>query len=1150
MKALRVVLYAAAGLAVLAVVLVALLFVPAIQKALVLRTANAQPDLALSLASVGLGPSGGSLRGVDLTWRGARFRADEVEVRVNAVGLAFGAAPNIALVRVAGGTLDLTDFQPLPDDPATAADKPDAPFPGVLPSLTLGELRVGNIDLALRVTAPAAGLVEPADIRLRGGALAPDAEGVLQLDVAAVLAGAGGAEPLRATTTSEIRIARDASGAATLVAIETGVDAAGGALAAPFQALLTLGASPGDGFETWRVRVGPADGTTSWVDADLRFVASNQGIRGAVTLDTPAELAALAPVALPAVSSQGTLEVEARLDGSVAGANGELRLRAVELGRAVPALAALRSLDSTVRLDVRAANGALSLRALDATVALDGAEPALRIALARTIDVPATGLTGLEALGEGPLLRATLQRFPLELAALFVPGLVVESGTVEGDVAVASSASGLSVRSEQPLRLAAATLALPGQPVLRGIDAGIRGEASLAASGEVRGNVEFDARLRAEELGTAHPGLAAIGAVGLTARGALDAQPSQVTLQRLEATVADAGGANIAALTLNAPLTVDPARPLPPVFERQTVVATLALFEVPLAWSEAFQPDSPRVRGGVASGTIALALGPDGVALRLPERGLSVGPATLALDGTDAVENVTLRLNGEARLRGPDVELRGLRAEVRTERGELATLRLEGAVQPATGGGEVRVNLAGQLAEVFRQPLAGGNRQGPTGRFAVESEVTFGAALAAQGTLRLEDVAARAPEASPPRSLGLAFRASQAGTRWSLGGPLTWNAEGRESGLDVSAGVDLGAERRIDLTLKGQSANLDDLLALVASLQPPAPAAAAPAAPAEPRAPGRPPAPTSTAPWGNLSGGFKIDVARAVLGGTAFEDVGFTAALTPEAARFERAGARFAGGTAQLEGGLAFETGRADPVVLGGTLRLENVDTGELFAALQPGRPLLVDTVVDADGSVGGRAPSLESLPDRVQFQLEVRGGEGTSAALQYGLAEVSGGDRRGVGGLLRGLAGAAGQVGASLVTPYLAPLRFERLTARVVRGPDLDVVVDNLELRGPEVRLSGALRARHVPGAGILDSTLQGSVQLAAKGRFAADLQRNRFIQGAANELGEFVPVLDELGYAQFIEPVLFDGTLGAPGNNLLRLLTTQAAGRLLERL
>lgn len=161
-----------AGVVLVLVGLVAWVFRPSVQREFLLGKVTPLVD-SLALDYVRITPWSARLEGLDLAVGGGRYRAAEIDLGFNLLGL-FAHTVSLGHVTVSDAELDLRNLPP-------GAPADDTPFPGALAALNHGyALRLGALRAALRLLLPGE---QTLDVKLDGGGFAPVRAGMLTADL-------------------------------------------------------------------------------------------------------------------------------------------------------------------------------------------------------------------------------------------------------------------------------------------------------------------------------------------------------------------------------------------------------------------------------------------------------------------------------------------------------------------------------------------------------------------------------------------------------------------------------------------------------------------------------------------------------------------------------------------------------------------------------------------------------------------------------------------------------------------------------------------------------------------------------------------------------------------------------------------------------
>jgi len=124
------------------------------------------------------------------------------------------------------------------------------------------------------------------------------------------------------------------------------------------------------------------------------------------------------------------------------------------------------------------------------------------------------------------------------------------------------------------------------------------------------------------------------------------------------------------------------------------------------------------------------------------------------------------------------------------------------------------------------------------------------------------------------------------------------------------------------------------------------------------------------------------------------------------------------------------------------------------------------------------------------------------------------------------------GQAAADVVT-QLGNIRFDQLSVTASRNADRDIILKDITLVSPRLRLTGSGRIDYAPGVPLMRQPLAINLQLGARDQFADNLRTLRLLGNAP---------ADAQGYAPLVEPIQLDGTLQSIGTSQLQALIDRA--------
>ena len=547
---------------------------------------------------------------------------------------------------------------------------------------------------------------------------------------------------------------------------------------------------------------------------------------------------------------------------------------------------------------------------------------------------------------------------------------------------------------------------------------------------------------------------------------------------------------------------------------------------MPAVWARPWLP-AVELTGGVLRGEVLASSRAGGIAIRslapLTAEGLSFVPA-----GQPEWRDLTVTFNASADYTplGWQAEFAGL--NVRSETTPLLLLdlkvgQLRGRDQALKAAGKISGDLAALL-----------QRTGPSAipllaraNGSVEFVATVDGKAEIQAQIALRDLVAKVDGVAQPfPDITTDLRADiAAGGEIVVNAPLVLEQGGRRS--DVTAVGILGAPQHGSRALQGQITStllvLDDAKVLAALI---------PSGPAP--IPGNLPAANGPL-WAGWNGALAWQLKRVIVTDT-FEmsDVGGRVLLEAGAVKLEAGQARAGvGGQMAVSGELTFDPAAAQRYSLTADVNLSEFDPGPLLRGMSGGEPPVIEGNFEVAGTVTGKANDVGALPDLLggQFQFTSKGGVFRGLPVDgNNLAETSSRIAAFIssaGAALSALTGRRDYLdiankadAVAELARGLSAIKFDQLSARLVRDQAMKTTVREFTVISPELRLTGGGMAMHTAGTSWADDTLSLDFILRARGRNGELL---RYLDLLETQV-------DDLGYAACTIPVKIRGTVESP--------------------
>jgi hypothetical protein len=1192
-KALRIAGIILAGLFLLLVLLIALLFIPAVQKALVTRVASG-PDGTLEVDYLRIRPNSITLRNAVFTQPDGSYTVAEFRADLSLSDVIFRRELRIGELVATGVLLDIVELvQREREEPD---EEPDEPFEGILRQMELPmPVHLGRVEVEGRVLLPGAG-DQPAESRffLNGGGLAPGAEGDFRL--AGEFADSSPQAAIgRIDFDGNVRVRQAGGGAIERLDLVLQLAAAGGPLEVEDRLRVTATLAAVDAGESYVAEVhrGSDAGAVPLLSLTGGYDETERVLRANWDLQVNREqLAAFAATAdLPDFVSRSSGEVTHFAASGATGLAGQLHISAEHLGALAEELRELGGFTFESRFDAAFGESEIVLTQLSAQLTNREGQVLLDAASSSIVryDLEQERLTGVSDGVE--LLSISLQNLPVEWANLFLQAddpaeeWVVEGGTVHGRLLFSAQDAGISFQLAEPLRANGISVRQGEDRLLQGVafearasgalrDGVLRavldqlvvsgdGQEMLQVFGDFDGatdqlQVRVEANLPAI---SAQPMLAEIGAatggrlvIDLTA---VLAEPANYAVRgSLTEVVWD----QLPDLVLGGDFDLAISRH----FVRIENLVAFVRDQGGRSFLEArnYQPiiydlETEQLAGieaGVDLLTVALTELPltlanlflaaeeDPEALRV-EAGLASGQVLLRAEGTAVAiqlveplrgRGIALTSGGEPMLQQVDFQMTGsgsLRdGEVIFDLNDLQVF----------GAGREMMRITGRYdssaAQVGATVLAS---------LPVVLSQPFLADLnnASAGTVSI-DLNARL---SSPARVELAGTVS--GVRLRRERERVADLQLRatatevvENEWEVEIPVQIAGAQPSDLRLAGrvvlgEVVNQFNLQLVSSFLRMEDLTQLAAAFASDPAAD------TGSAPdaedrdeepfWSGFRGAIAIEIAELRLPGEhPMHRLQGNLTMAEESVVMDLAGGLL-DSPVSVEGEIQYLGQNQRPYLLQGLLEAPRLSAAHFFQQAQPRRPPTVEGIFAASGTLQGDGQNLGELVDRVRGQFRLQAGEGVFRLFytENALAGLG----LAVGGLAGGLLGTVSpEAGAVMeVARLLSNVRFNELNLLLERDEDLNFLLRDLTLVSPELHLQGVGEVRHRAGIAVLQQPMNIQLRLGAQ----ESLER---VLGAVRILGD---QRDDLGYRLMRQEFNITGTPANPDNSTFYRLILNTA-------
>ena len=547
-------------------------------------------------------------------------------------------------------------------------------------------------------------------------------------------------------------------------------------------------------------------------------------------------------------------------------------------------------------------------------------------------------------------------------------------------------------------------------------------------------------------------------------------------------------------------------------------VARVRVDSLPIAWIPL--SESPiDLTGDTISASLLILASKDEYGLASDGPFLASG-LSLSYEDRPLLEDVELDLSGQLSYRGNEAEVEISRLAVNSALGEI--VHGAGTLVWRSDRGEwtpksLRAGGSTQLAELSRQPLGAAFFDEMEGVIAVEAEVDWADSLKSSLEMAVRNIT-QASRKRVPYNLDLAAElvGNEAG-QWSLVAPLQLNGIGES---DIIAEVTYGptdSGGHSEISVSGTRLHVDDIQGIVGLFS----MAKRKQAEGEATETSDPETIFRFVPEGQT-----VDV-KVSVGQVDYQsryqlnDVVARFTLSEENLSIEQLSARIEASPLEARGVVRPSGSGQSGYDLDARYSLREFNLGEFLMKADPGKPAMLEGIFDVNGNVRTHGSDLASLLDKVEGSFALEGAEGRFRGLRRG---DQGSEIAAIGSLIGGIIGYTqekpGLVALSSLTSAMRVLPYDHVSLKSHRKADDDLIIESIEIEGPEIHLSCNGRIKYRADLPLLEQEMVINCRLGVRG----EMGRNFFV---LDLLGEGK---DERGYWIFYKPFEIRGTLSAP--------------------
>lgn len=1204
MKGLKITGLVLGAIVLLLVGLFALALTSKVQTWALRKAVSGQPGMTLEFESVGAGFSAADVSELKFTQDGIVVTAKVIAVRHSAWDYVSKKLINVGSIQVDDLLVDLRNMKSAPaasapakaqagsgnqgQTAATPAKKvdPKALFEGLLKEAQLPvDIRLDTFAIKGKALLPDNQTV---GFEVKGGGIGAGQRGKAEWTVD--FADARKDAPLQTLrTTGTLSLQLTADRRINAIELDTLATVSGPAIAKEQVKVSVKADRPGTtNDESYSASIGLVRGAA--VEPVLKvsgqFVAAAKEIKGSWEVGLRSEQVAglLAGLGLPEITSSGSGKFSLKPDTRAVAASGELQVRAAQLQKVRPELAALGAVQLKTAFDATFADNVAQLDRLSLDVATGDGRTFAAVGVSQKITYSVTDKRIVLADPKAELARISLTAIPLSWAQGFAAPNTIDSGELSLVMAVEAEPDGSRIRTRtiEPLTLKRLNVRAGDKKLVDNVTLSVRPNLdysdtkiiaqiadlsiSMPTGDALTGNlsaevtnfkqtpaVAFSAQLQAKVVTALKPYLPIdLGTLTVAANLEGRHEGNLLQLAKASASVNRDGNTLLGALDLQQAVRIDLKATTIAAGNPAASVARLRVGTIPLAWGEAFVPKS-KLAGTFNGATLDVSVrSADDLAVATTEavalRGVSVN-----LDGKALLQALDLTTEFSATKRGNDVTYDLKRLDLKQGDAALVALAVAGKTKL---GGKPDLSAKGSLdvdiPALLRQPALVEFATLAKGNLKTTFDATVGDVISAKAAVSAKGLVAKQDN----RVLGDLELTVDASVKPDGSGtftlPLTLTSAARKSDLSIDGSFGQTANKKTFLFNGKVVSNqlfVDDFQPLAGLA--PAGEKPKPAAPAQPTT--RVPAPRGgvatdptagstrdTVPfWSAVNGKFEVDLKRILYGKDyVISGVRGTAVITDSRLSLDGLEGKFKQNPFKVAAGVTFAAPQPKPYTLTGALNVSNFDVGEFMRAANPNEPPSFESKVTVNAKLNGTGRNTDDLMQNVYGTFDLEGSKGVTRMLA----------RKGGAGQAVNLASTAlsilGAARGSDTTSALGTLastmnemQFDKFTMKVERGADLNIKVSTLEFISPIMRLtgSGGLTKTGAPNETIQNQPMAFTFQLAAKDQFAVVLNKTGVL--GANK--------DEKGYYQMTQTFSIGGTPAKPDSSQLWQVLGGAAAR-----
>ncbi len=1167
----------------LAVIVVGLCFVPAVQKAVATRVlAGYVDELQIKTLSAGLGSA--RIEGLSLSKDGAKVSLESAQVDYSLSGILFGKHVALSRVSVQKAVADLSQYRAV-----AAAEKPAEATTPAAPAEPAGPFdwtfALGELDADATVVLPEGKgtLVLKTSARGLGNAQTGTCA------AAATFAGVADGKQMRSTFSIAAQIAMpEKTPVPTAVTLKGALSGAVGDLAAAIDMDVSV-REQAAGVREFSATV--AEGGAQLLSVKGTFDEPKGLLQSAFSVSVkPQQIAPFTgAMALPAVEmvSSGTVAFDlAKGEGTLAL---DADARAGDFGRVDARLSGLPKLRLKANADIAYAPKAVNVRALSADLYGDGAAAWASVALLQPFALDPKDPTAMAQL-KGDLLKVQLAGIPAALAQSFAGDVKIAGGSLSGAVVLSAQESTLKASTSQPISLRGLSVLSQGKPLAQvssadvnlnvlykdgGVSFGYGAAVTLpaattraptAALSAVGSGTYLVATQALAAKGEASCTFAALLGQGFLAeklpdgfslpyvfKAAFDMgyTPDAMTVNQAVLQCAD-GAKTPLSVKLLKPVSVATAdlknfekMPLP---QGDLLEVAVAAFDLRAA--NAFLPTGMVLGEGALSAKLGVSVKDKVCTVRASEP-LALSGLSLSKDGERWVSRLGVSVNPLLSCDCAQMDMQLSLPDLRVVSSGLPTPAVSASAQVAVEKkalASAQLKMDADLPTLFNAlPMLSTVNNVRKGRVQANAQLNKDSAFTASvvvGTLTA-NFGDHAGDSIPGLSATLSGRYATEPMAVNVSGPFVLLGPSGTTSMALQLAWKNGADaaQSLDLSVNGDTVHAADFMLVAAAFNPPtqSPEAAkvAQAAPTVYK-------PASTKAdekpfWAGFTGKVEAKLKKLTYDTFVLDNPVVAAQITKDALALSTLSAGLAGSPATASGTLIFQQGQRQPYRLAAQAGLSNLDIGKFLA--KDGQKPVLEGKFSTAGGLSGVGANVAHLTENLQGSFSANSSEGTLYLLSSSnnqLAQTVGGLASVASTFLGG-----GNAKIPVLTPLLnvlSAMHYEKLSVKISRGADLNIVLGELLVKGNDAMIVGNGRIVHQAGVSLMDQPLEVQAQLFARSGIAGPLSGIGLFETKANAEGYFAgPVFPIRGSLSHVNTSILSDILSQSAKRVLTGSDTQ---------